>query len=65
MQKTLEALRMDKNNLERNRVEINAMVRFKLILNLYAFSVLSSQFPFMYILKTMKTGSLLYFNMPK
>ncbi|CAB3222355.1 unnamed protein product [Arctia plantaginis] len=26
MQKTLEALRIDKNNLERNRVEINAMV---------------------------------------
>lgn len=28
MQKTLETLRIDKNNLERNRVEINAMVIF-------------------------------------
>lgn len=28
MQKTIESLRVDKNNLERNRVEINAMVSF-------------------------------------
>lgn len=27
LQKTVETLRTDKNNLERNRIEINAMVR--------------------------------------
>lgn len=37
LQKTIDALKVDKNNLERNRIELNAMVPILFVSNYHTF----------------------------